>query len=223
MTVRVGLFVDREDCILFVVPEGEQLGLAAVTAPFNKSTVGAALRAAGTEYSVFEQTTVGRWLPAVQRAERDASTARAQQEYQKNATEATLLRGSNIPLMRERGEVILRKQDVDARARALKGKIGKAKSAAFEGRYLPPKEFRSMESELERLKQESQTLQTRLGEIREEEKRTNAEEAKAQPSSPLDEERVKPGRMSWSAACRRVLTEEQFRAVKAMRDSAEED
>lgn len=74
--------------------------------------------------------------------------------------------------MRERSELIVRKQEVDEKSRQLKEKIAEAKTGAYvNGVYVS--DFHDMQSELLKYKSESQAIQTRLSELRKEEKEEN--------------------------------------------------
>ena len=71
--------------------------------------------------------------------------------------------------IRERSEIVQKKQEIDASMRRLKQELQKARAqAATRGVYMDRAEYH-----LARLKQESQALQTRLGELKKAEKAEN--------------------------------------------------
>lgn len=112
-------------------------------------------------------------LRAWNQERRAEKATRANQQKHAEMTNAALLAGSSVPEIRERAELVRRKLEVDEQLAELKKKIGRAKAAAFErGEYLPAKEYRRLEGRQLALKNESQALQARLGELRREEART---------------------------------------------------
>jgi hypothetical protein len=167
MPPRIMCFTDRPDALLIFIPDGEVApALPALKTPFIKGEVAQTLALAGLEVRVSESIS-GRWTPAIRQANDAARAERGQRQRQAEATEAALLRGSSVAAVRDRADAIRQKLEVDDRIRALKDTISKAKSeAASRGRYMDPREFRRLEQELSRLKDESQALQTQLGEIR---------------------------------------------------------
>src|SRR5262245_54769512 len=63
--VRVMIFPDRPDCILFYVPEGMKLVVPPLTSPFYKKTAADALTDARINYRLTESVP-GRWTESMQ-------------------------------------------------------------------------------------------------------------------------------------------------------------
>ena len=109
--IRIMVFPDRDECILFFSPDNCVLSLPQeLVAPFTKTSVEGAFRTASIDVRVSE-TSPGRWTNAMTKARRDARAERRQRQQLKAAESAISER--NIPGLRERSDVILRKQDVD--------------------------------------------------------------------------------------------------------------
>lgn len=169
--LRVFVFSDRPDSLLMIVPESTtEVLLPELTAPFTKEGVARAFGEAGLLARVVESVS-GRWTHAMTKADRDAKAVRAAEAMQREAAEAVVLKGSTVPLIRERAVAMERKLAVDAEIRELKLEIGKAKSDAFTKRlYMKPEKFRGLEQRLTNLKVESQALQAKFTELRATEK-----------------------------------------------------
>lgn len=76
------------------------------------------------------------------------------------------LLGSVNPTERERTRLLYEKAEVDKTARELKTKVAAARRAAFGcGRYMDAREYTGLERRLEELRQQSQTLQARVGDL----------------------------------------------------------
>lgn len=126
------------------------------------------------------------------------------------------MRGSANTHVRDRADALARKLAVDERIRVLKETIVRAsRDAARTGRYLPPQEFRALETELVQLKTDSQALQTRLGDMRKAEREQN---------------RAHSDQVAWAFkhAAYKVLSKEQFEqlelaALDEIDDRAEAD
>jgi len=172
--IRVAVFPDRPECVLFFVPEDECIQLPEMRPPFTKSMISEALRAQGIpRVDVFE-TVPGRWTQAMSKAMNSERAARRSQQNQAEATQAAMLRGASHADVRERSVLLLHKQNVDGQIRDLKEWIGNAKARVVShGEYEDPHRFRQKEASLEELKQESQAIQSRLGELRKIEKARN--------------------------------------------------
>ena len=183
-TVQIATVPARPECLLVIVPEGLSgtIHLPILTIPFTRTGV----REAIGQHSlvsldhdrclrarVFE-TTPGRWASAMTKARNEERSARAQQQRQAELTQAAIMNGSNVPLIRDRAEAVIRKNEIDATLAQLKVEFGRVRAdAAVHGRYIEPRRYRAMEERIEGLKAESQALQTRLGELRRQEKRQN--------------------------------------------------
>ena len=214
MVLRAAVFPDRPDCILFLVTEGEPLSLPVLETPFERIAVAKALGLAGIKSNVFE-TVPGRWTSAMTKAKRDESSTAGQEQKQETAFRAALLRGSPNLHVQKHAEALQRKHETDERIRALKVEIGNAKSAAAtRGVYMPPQQYRRKEAKLEELKQESQALQTLLGELRQKERDENRKLHEG------NEEKQK--KLLWQA-CSEVLSPEQLNAVKERQQQLREE
>ncbi len=183
--MRIFTFPDRPDCLLVVMSEREpSLGLPPLVAPFTKTAVATACGDAGLTAYVADSVP-GRWTSAMTKGRRDETARLGQMAKLRESSEAAILRGSNVPEVKQAAEAMARKLEVDEEIRTLKKAIGAAKSNAFtRGEYLPADKFRRLESRLETAKQESQALQARLGELKREGKslrspRTELERFKA--------------------------------------------
>jgi hypothetical protein len=173
MYLRVTCFTDRPEALLLFVPAGDRVSLPVLESPFVRAEVASALSKSGVDARVVESV-AGRWTQAAQKA-RDAERAeRHQRQHQNEATQAAILRNSANAAVRDRAEAVARKLEVDTRIRTLKDTIARARSdAASMGRYMDPQSFRKLERELSALKDDSQALQTRLGELRRQEAASN--------------------------------------------------
>jgi hypothetical protein len=173
--VRVMVFSDRPDALLILAAEDEsEVRLPSPLAvPFVKTEVAMAFGDAKTKANVFESV-AGRWTAALTKARRDERAERAQQQAVREATEATLMKGSSSKLVRSHAEAIAKKLEVDESIRVLTRQDKEARSrAATRGVYESPKVFREREARLASLRLESQALQARMGELRKQEKRQN--------------------------------------------------
>lgn len=209
--LRIFVFPERPDCLLVCVPDTTgRVALPELSAPFTKYDVAKACGDARVLARVGEMTP-GRWTPTMQRAAVEARAERAQQNRLREASEAALLRGSAAAEVKERGEAIVRKHQIDEQIRDLKAKIGKAKSvAATSGKFLTVSAFRGMEQQLETLKQESQAIQVRLGELRKAEKDANRRIGKSEDQR-------------FREAARRMLDAETFEELTAIASEDGED
>lgn len=155
----------------------EDLGVARMPElplPLDRASIKEAFRAAGISVVVTESV-AGRWTSAMRKATSDERAERAQRIRLAEATEAALARQSPDPALRDRAALMQRKLAVDEEGRELKKRIAAASSAArVHGQYMDAGEFRKMERRLEEVRQESQALQTMLGEARDREKRARA-------------------------------------------------
>lgn len=175
--LRVMVFPDRPDCILFYVPDGMRLIIPPIPSPFYKTTTSAALSSAGLNYRLTESVP-GRWTESVLLMKKAERAERAQLQKVREATMAVLDR-SGGPLAQNRAEAISKKHEVDERIREAKAWIGRAKSNSFaRGTYEDPDRYRRKERELYELQQESLALQARLGELKKLEKAENRAAAK---------------------------------------------
>lgn len=170
--LRLMVFGDRPDCLLVTAPDGP-LVLPTLLVPFTKYDVAKTLGDAHIKARVSDGTP-GRWTASLNQLRKADRAERGQQQRQREATEAVLLRGSNVADMRTRSEAIAAKHDVDDRIRLLKAQVAEAKTkAATRGEFMNPTQFRGLESRLSDLKDESQALQTLLGRIRDKERADN--------------------------------------------------
>jgi len=172
MTMRLMLFPDRPDTLLVHSDDGE-VRLPTLTAPFDKVSVTSACKAAGLDVRVIESVP-GRWTFSMSQARQAKMSELRQRENLRIATLATQLRGSDSPLLQDRSQALLRKADVDTEISETKLKLSAAKdNLRIRGKYMDTNEYRRLEKKFEILKQESQSLQTRLGELRDAQKKIN--------------------------------------------------
>jgi hypothetical protein len=180
--VRITVFPEWPEALLVLVDEDAEgvLVLPPLPVPFDRAGVVEAAKEAGFLARVAEGTP-GRWKPVMDKAAQDLRAERGQRQRQEEATFAALARGAADPDVRERGELIDRKQHVDEALAAAKTKLGAAKNAAWtSGTRMEPAAFRALEEEVRRLGNESQALQTRLGELRRAEKDRNREASRVE-------------------------------------------
>lgn len=170
--IRITVFPDRDECILFFAPKSGVLSLPReLTAPFSKGEVASAFKTAGIDVRVSE-TSPGRWTNAMTKARRDAKAERGQRQMLKAAESAIAER--KIPGLRARSDVILRKQEVDRLLAAKKSELADAKKRyTAGGRGLTTKEWRKLSGRIDDLKQESQSLQAQMGVFKAKEKAEN--------------------------------------------------
>lgn len=181
--IRVLTFTDRPECLLIVATSDGAITLPRLRAPFVKHEVTRSLSEAGIRSRVSE-TQAGRWSRAAVKAHAAEKAERFQQNKQREATEATLLRGAESVAARDRAEAIASKHAVDETIRNLKAKIGEAKSKrATTGQHMDPHAFRRLERDLALAQTESLALQTRLGELKKAEKAENIRLANEQQST----------------------------------------
>jgi hypothetical protein len=149
------------------------------------------------------------------KAAKEARAEAGQRQRQQEATFAALARGAADPDVRERGEFLQRKQQVDEALASARTRLSAAKAAAWtSGTRMDPAAFRALEEEVRRLGLESQALQTRLGELRRAEKERNREASRA------ENERFA---RRFQAAARAVLEPEVYEQLLAVADGEEEE
>jgi hypothetical protein len=180
--VRITVFPEWPEALLVLVEQEAEgvLVLPALPVPFDRAGVHDAARAAGFLARVSEGTP-GRWKPVMDKAAKDARADRGQRQRLQEATFAALARGAEDPNMRERGDLIQRKQLVDEKLAAAKTQVAAAKSAAWSSTTrMDPAAFRAQEEEVRQLANESQAIQVRLGELRRAEKDRNREASRVE-------------------------------------------
>lgn len=197
--IRVMVFPGRPDCILFYVPDGEELAIPPVPAPFNKKSIADHFAAAKVPCRITESVP-GRWTESMMMMRKADKSERRQMQTQREAAQLTLERGGT-PLARTRAEAIARKHVVDQQIRDLKVSIGKAKSESFRtGVYQRPEVFRAKQKDLTDLQTESLAIQQQLGELKKQEKAENIAASNEEMHM-------------FRRAAQRVLTEAQFDAI----------
>lgn len=173
---RLMVFPDRPDCLVLYLPIGMDLRLPPIASPFSKHDVGLACAQAGLDVRVSEGTP-GKWGAAYRSLHHAEAAERNQRNYLATAAANADRRGSGSMAAASRAEAIEAKAKVDEEIRALKAEIGKAKSDAFaKGKYLPVEIFRNKEKRLKDLRDESQALQVKIGELKQKEKAERAVE-----------------------------------------------
>jgi hypothetical protein len=192
--IRVFIFPTHPEAVLFFIPDGDTLSVENLSGELTKESI----REAVTVPVRIAEAEAGRWTATLHHAREQARCERAQKQQQREATEAAILKGSSSTLIRERSQAILRKHEVDGRVRELKQLLGDAKTQfVTRGIYTDRAKYGRWQNELESLKEESQALQTRLGQLRCEEKKRNV--AKAEET--------------FTDAARRLLDPETFKRI----------
>lgn len=174
LPLRVMVFPDRPDCILFYVSESGDgaFEVPVLQAPFDKKAVMDAFKAAGLECRITE-TVPGRWTTAMSNAKNADRAERAQKAKQRTMAQAAMLRGGT-EMARSRAEAIEQKLAVDERIRETKTWISNAASKArTRGIYEDRDKYQKMVRRLEELKQESQALQVQITQLNQKEKAEN--------------------------------------------------
>lgn len=167
MTVRITLFHGEPEFLLVRVPAGESLRLA-IDGPLDRAKVSTALAAQGVDYRITE-TVPGRWSTAIRKLVNDEKAEAGNKAQLSQAGVHSMLRSSNVPEERRRSEMVLRKQQIDARLREIKVMLTDARGrAATRGEYMPRATYVALTSETEQLKQESQSVQNALTALRDE-------------------------------------------------------
>ena len=213
--VRITVFPEWPEALLVLVDEDAEgvLVLPPLPVPFDRAGVLGAAREAGFLARVAEGEP-GRWKPVMDKAAKDARAERAQRHRQGEAAFAALARGAADPDMRERGDLIQRKQRIDETLASARAKLVAAKDTArTSATYMEPAAFRALEEEVRRLGLESQALQVRLGELRRVEKDRNREAS-----------RVENARFErrFQAAARAMLEPEVYERLLAATGSEDE-
>lgn len=207
--IRIMIFPSRPDCILFYVPDGEQLTIPPVPAPFNKKSVADIFAGANVACRITESVP-GRWTESMMMMRKADKAERRQLQTQREASQATIERGGTL-LARTRAEAITRKHLVDEQIREIKTWIGQAKSRAFSGQYERPELFRAKQRDLAELQTESLAIQQQLGALKKQEKAENIAASNEEMQM-------------FRRAARRVLTEAQFDAIlDAMADDLDDE
>lgn len=170
---RLMVFPDRPDCLVLYLPKDTTVVLPPLASPLTKAGVAENCAQFGLDVRVSEGTP-GKWGAAYSSLHKAEKNERRQRhllaEAAKNAE-----RRSGSSAATSRAEAIAEKNAIDEQVRALKGEIGKAKVVAFEtGKYMPANIYRAKEQQLKDLKDKSQALQTRIGELRDAEKKERA-------------------------------------------------
>lgn len=166
---RIMIFPDRPDCLVVYLPEGISLHMPTLHAPFDKEGVAVAFADAGVNVRISEGTpgqwnAAYSWLHKNERAERGQRMRLMQAVANQKRLDMGGIAGS-------RAKVIDEKNQIDEEIRNLKVRLNEAKArAATHGEYMPVNIYRSMESELQQLKDKSQAMQTRIGELRDQER-----------------------------------------------------
>jgi hypothetical protein len=174
--IRIDVFTDRPGFLLLFVPPGRTFRFPdGLHAPFERVALAEALGLAGVDArvrAVHSDASLGRVFT---KTENERRSERAQRESLREAREHSILRGSTSPVVAIHSECVLRKQAVDGKLRSLKAKLSEAKTrAATTGHFLPRADFLKLEQDVEDAKAESLALQSRMGELRRQEKREGA-------------------------------------------------
>jgi hypothetical protein len=211
--IRIMVFQDRPEALLIVVPDGSppEVQLPTLRAPFTRAGVAMALGDAGIVARVSESV-AGRWSTAILQAKNAAKAERRQRDKLQQASSAAVLRG---PDDIDRSRLIERKLVVDADIPVLKTKIGAAKAAAAtRGVFMPPAQFRALESKLSTLQAESLAIQVKLGELK------KAGKEKSRETRKEDEVRFE---RRFIRIAKEILDEETFAEIVDEAEGGEDD
>lgn len=168
------VFPDRPDCLVLYLPEGIELRTPVLQSPFDKAELTMAFADEGEDVRVSEGTP-GQWNAAYSWLHKDERSERGSRHRLAQAVRNAerLAKGGAAA---SRAEAIQEKLRVDDEVRQLKAQIGEVRSRAFtRNEYIPADAYRKMEADLKTLKDKSQALQLRIGELRDAEKRENEE------------------------------------------------
>jgi hypothetical protein len=180
--LRVFVFEHDQDFLLLYAPDVAIVEVPDLEPPFTKESVSEAFRREGFEARV-SQDVVGRELRDVlTRRRKDARSERAQKANLEQAAWAAEARGSLNPALREKAEVLQRKQEIDEELRQVKIKINEARRLFALGRYMDRAEWQGLIRREERLKQDSQACQVRMTEMRAERRATPQQQAQTPPT-----------------------------------------
>lgn len=150
-----------------------------VRSPLSKHAVATALAKEPGQIRIMEGP-AGRWTESVLKARAAAAAERHQRQTLKEHRNAAMLLTSNDDIEKRRAELILKQRAVTDALIVAKAKHAKAKSNAYEGRYMKPSAFRQLEAELVDLKQQSVALNVALGEIKKDIKERNIERSRSE-------------------------------------------
>jgi hypothetical protein len=165
--LRISVFVHDPDFFLVYAPDDVAVvEIPDMEPPFTKKSVTKSFQAAGLDVRVDEKV-IGRALREIVQVQRDAERAeRGQKVRLEQAAYAAELRGSVHPVLREKGEVLARKQAVDEALREVKLELVVARSESSAGRYMDRAQYQALCRREGQLKQDSQACQVRLSQLR---------------------------------------------------------
>lgn len=202
--LSVSTFSSDPDFLLVWAPQEGTVRLPEMSAPFTIMNVKAAFRQAGIEVVVTESV-VGRELREVVRLRRQqARDATRQQQQLRQSYESAVLRGATSVAVGQHAECLAKKLEVDEELRQTRQHYQAVCAAKnVDGVRMDRHAFLRLQQRLEQLKQESQALQYRMGELRRQQKEENKQ------ASDND----------FRQAARRILSAEQFdQVVQAIAD-----
>src|SRR5262245_43018899 len=164
--IRARYFPKWPGAVLFFIPEGLRLTVRELEAPCEREQ----LQRACDDLQISEAEP-GRWTQSILMARAAAKAERQQRQNQQEASEAAILRGSVDPKERDRAKLLQEKHRVEGRMREIKATLAEAKSrASTTGCYMPPRQYRGLESELGQTKQQVEAINAQLGQIKAAEK-----------------------------------------------------
>lgn len=173
--LRFMVFNERPDCLVVYLARGTSLRLPEIPYPFGKETLATALSRAGIDYRI-STGTPGQWIKTYKDLHLAECAERRQRDAEAVSVKNASRRASGILEARDRAEAIDRKTVIDQEIRVLKAELVQAKSIAYTtGHYMPVSQYHAKEQRLVDLKEQSQALQVRIGELREAEKQAGAE------------------------------------------------
>ncbi len=177
--IRVMVFPERPDAILIYVPDGQELWLPRIRAPFDRHEVASILGQSDIPARVAESVP-GRWTTALREAmtksKNDAASRSRQAQREAQAAKAVEIQyvDGEMTTATKRALLVEDKNKIDDELRALKAALGHAKSKAYvNGVFMPIEEFRVKERQIHVLQTKSIALQHELGVLKKQLKAEN--------------------------------------------------
>jgi hypothetical protein len=178
--LRVSVFPSDPNFLFVYRPGGGAVAIPELTAPFTYESVSTAFRAAGVVVRLSEDHVGKHMRELMVRRQLEEKAERRAKAKAAEAFAAALAKGSESTLARDRGELVVKKQKIDAECSKLRAELSAAKSLAFTtGVYAPREEFQAQQARISALASESQAIQAQLTRLRLEEKAANIAAARS--------------------------------------------
>lgn len=172
MTVKLSVFKSDPHFLLVYMPDEGALVLPVLKSPFKVEEVKAA--SAGTLFKVKEDVLGGVLRGVIYRRQKEEGDARRCQALRDASYQASILKGSDNTLVASHAAAIAKKLEVDEELRQAKIKYLEVCCArSTRGITIDPNKFNKLVQRIENLKQESQALQCRIGELKQQQKQEN--------------------------------------------------